>query len=141
MYPDPNPSDQSSGRIDLSAARVLVTGGAGFIGSHLVDALAQTNPASLVVVDNFFLGRKENLYTGRLRYPELIVEPIDATDMIELGGVLERHSIDVVFDLATVPLPYSLERPLEAVEINTALAVNVAELARLGAYRTLVHFS
>lgn len=38
----------------LSGKRIMVTGGAGFIGSHLVDVLAARDPARLVVVDDFF---------------------------------------------------------------------------------------
>jgi nucleoside-diphosphate-sugar epimerase len=50
----------------LEGKSILVTGGAGFIGSHLVDRLAAENPEIVVVVDNLFLGREENLAEARI---------------------------------------------------------------------------
>ena len=45
----------------LHGKNILVTGGAGFIGSHLVDRLIKENPNKLIVVDSFFLGSEKNL--------------------------------------------------------------------------------
>ena len=50
--------------LSLSNKNVMVTGGAGFIGSHLVDALIKENPANLVAVDNMFLGQKRKFRPG-----------------------------------------------------------------------------
>jgi len=125
----------------LPAKRVLVTGGAGFIGSHLVDALAKGSPPALVVVDNFFLGKHENLAQARQTYPDLVVEKTDVSDAEALRTVVERHGIEVVFDLATVPLPYSLEFPAATIHENVGMAINVSELARSGLIETLVHAS
>ncbi|HRJ76539.1 MAG TPA: GDP-mannose 4,6-dehydratase, partial [Anaerolineales bacterium] len=65
----------------LKNKRILVTGGAGFIGSHLVDRLAQEKPASLVVVDSFFLGREENLIEARKNFPNLKLFRMDASNL------------------------------------------------------------
>ncbi|MCC7518466.1 MAG: GDP-mannose 4,6-dehydratase [Verrucomicrobiae bacterium] len=125
----------------LSNQRVMVTGGAGFIGSHLVDALAVRGPARLVVVDDFFLGNRENLREAQAHYPELEVVEQDAADFDGLRRLFDGKGIDVVFDLATIPLPASLERPLWSSDVIVKLALNVCELCRLGAFRTLVHCS
>ena len=120
---------------------VLVTGGAGFIGSHLVEVLTEANPASLTVVDSFFLGKEENLVESKARYPDLVVERMDASDFGALRKVVERQGTEIVFDLATIPLPYSLLEPLDAAQQNLGMAMALCELARLDAYQTLVHFS
>src|SRR5688500_1073771 len=54
-------------RPTLAGKSVLVLGGAGFIGSHLVDRLADERPRRVSVVDNLYLGREENLADARTR--------------------------------------------------------------------------
>ena len=53
--------------LTLEDKSVMVTGGAGFIGSHLVDRLIQEKPSNLVVVDNFSLGNESNLEEAKTR--------------------------------------------------------------------------
>ncbi|MFZ4694312.1 MAG: dTDP-glucose 4,6-dehydratase [Verrucomicrobiia bacterium] len=125
----------------LSDKRIMVTGGAGFIGSHLVDALAAQKPSRLVAVDNFFLGNRDNLVEAKARFPALEVVEQDATDLDALRRLFGGKGIDVVFDLATIPLPASLERPLWAADVICKLALNVCELCREGAFQTLIHCS
>ncbi len=55
----------------LTGKNILVTGGAGFIGSNLVDDIVAENPGSVVVVDNFFLGKEENLKLAKKIFPKL----------------------------------------------------------------------
>ena len=90
---------------------MLVTGGAGFIGSHLVDRLITESPRKIVVVDNFFLGNETNLDDARAAYPDLEVIRLDASDLAAMQDVVATHQIETVFDLAVVPLPTSLEYP------------------------------
>ncbi len=125
----------------LSGTSVVVIGGAGFIGSHLVDRLVAEEPSQLTVVDNLFLGREENLAAARRDHPELRFVQEDATDLEALDAVLREVAADVVFNLAVVPLPASLERPRWSVMQNVALATVPCELQRMGRFRTLVHFS
>lgn len=120
--------------------RVLVTGGAGFIGSHLVDLLLARG-ASVVVVDNFFLGKRENLAdavaTGRPL--EILYE--DACDLPAMREIIERHEIQDVFNLATKALEYSFVNPRGAFAVNTDSTAALAELLRKGHYERLVHTS
>jgi UDP-glucose 4-epimerase len=125
----------------LRGKNVLVTGGAGFIGSHLCERIAADSPGRLVVVDNLFLGKEENLSGARRRYPGLELYRQDAADYDAMAAIVTSHGIEVVFNLAIVPLPASLVNPRWTVDHNVALSTVAAELLRLGLYETLVHFS
>jgi UDP-glucose 4-epimerase len=125
----------------LRGKHVLVTGGAGFIGSHLVDRILEEEPGHLVVVDSFFLGTEENLIKARKTYPGLKVYDQDAAHFTAMRRILEGEEIQVVFDLAVIPLPTSLERPHWSAEKNFDIVNTLCELARLGVFETLVHCS
>ncbi len=120
---------------------VVVTGGAGFIGSHLVDLIALRQPASLAVLDNFFLGTRDNLKDAHERFPKLEIVDLDVSDMIAYRRFLEGRKTDVVFDLATIPLPASLENPHWSSLQIYHQALHACELCRLGMFKTLIHCS
>lgn len=128
-------------RQGLAGKSVLVLGGAGFIGSHLADRIIVEEPSRLAVVDNLFLGKQENLAHAGAEFPGLVFEQADGTDLDAMATIIRRERVDVVFNLAVVPLPASLERPRWCVEQNIALAMVPAELQRQGLFETLVHFS
>jgi UDP-glucose 4-epimerase len=122
--------------------RALVTGGAGFIGSHLVDALIAAGVADVTVVDNFFLGKERNLDASRRASQALRVVRADASDTDAMRKILNQTPpIDIVFDLAVIPLPTSLERPQFCFDMNVRITSTFCELLREGRYETLVHFS
>jgi UDP-glucose 4-epimerase len=124
----------------LDGRRVLVTGGAGFIGSHLVDRLLERG-AAVLVVDNFFLGRMENLDDAVARKGSLTIVNEDAADLPAMRELIERHRIEDVYDLATKALEYSFANPAGAFRVNTDITATLAELLRKGHYRRLVHAS
>jgi len=125
----------------VTGKRVLVVGGAGFIGSHLVDRLIAERPASLVVVDNYYLGRDENLAGARKALPTLRVYRIDASDLASMQQVVRSEKISVAFNLAVIPLPASLDYPAWTVRTNVDITLALCEVARGGDLETLVHFS
>jgi UDP-glucose 4-epimerase len=127
--------------MNLKGKNILVTGGAGFIGSHLTDRLIKENPGNLVVVDNFFLGREENLRDAQKAFPDLKIRRLDASDLSSMRQVVETEKIDVVFNLAVIPLPTSLDYPAWTVSTNVGIATSFCELVRWGAIETLVHCS
>ena len=129
-------------RPSLAGKSVLVLGGAGFIGSHLVDRLVDEGPRRVSVVDNLFLGREENLADAPVRLGDALrFHRLDATDAEALASVIRADETEVVFNLAVVPLPASLERPMWSVEHNVGLALVPCELLRAGAFETLIHVS
>lgn len=129
----------SVSRIPVVGCRALVTGGAGFIGSHLVDRLLDLGAAEVVVVDNLFLGDPGNLRGALGRGAVLYRE--DAEFATSLEYVFGAHDVDVVFNCATKALNYSFLNPSNAFSTNVAVALNLLELQRKGAFRTLCHFS
>ncbi|MBI2240183.1 MAG: GDP-mannose 4,6-dehydratase [Magnetospirillum gryphiswaldense] len=122
--------------------RVVVTGGAGFIGSHLVDGLLAEGAAHVAVVDTFFLGKEENLDDARrLHGDRLSVLREDAGELTAMAAVMNKVKPDVVFNLATKALLYSFFNPAGACRVNLDIAIALGELQRQGAFGRLVHFS
>jgi UDP-glucose 4-epimerase len=125
----------------LSNKSVLVTGGAGFIGSHLVDRLILEKPDNLVVVDSFFLGREENLNDAAKNYPNIKILNQDCSNYEQMKSIMEKEGIDVVFNLAVIPLPACLEKPAWTFKHNVDITASMCELARNDIFDTLIHFS
>lgn len=115
-------------RGSTSISRILVAGGAGFIGSHLVDHfLKQENTKRVIVVDNFISGTKENLkpFMGDDR---LDVLEMDITDRTVVGSA--GRDFDLVLHLAAVANPLDYERkPLETLKTNSDGSQNLIEIA------------
>lgn len=120
---------------------VLVTGGAGFIGSHLVDRLIQEGARNIVVVDNFFLGNEHNLDDAKRAFPDLEVIRLDASNLSAMEDVVSTHEIETVFDLATIPLPTSLAYPHFTMQTNIGITSAFCEIARRGRIERIVHMS
>ena len=74
--------------------RVLVAGGAGFIGSHLVDKLILEGASDIKVVDNMFLGSESNLLDAIRHGTQLIKEDIEIRSSVE--NILKNNNIDIV---------------------------------------------
>lgn len=127
--------------MNFSKHKILVTGGAGFIGSHLVDLLVKKKPKALHVVDNLFLGDKENLTQAYLNYPKLQFHKMDAANGKLLRSLIRNQGIDVVFNLATKALGYSFDDPQDAFFVNVQIASHLLESLRKGEIQHLIHFS
>jgi UDP-glucose 4-epimerase len=121
--------------MNLGNKTIMVIGGAGFIGSHLVEALIREGAGEVLALDNFFIGKRNNLPEGVLVYQQ------DATDLKGLESIFKDRLIDLVFNLAVVPLPHSLEYPQQNFQINTDIVSNLCELLRRKCFRRLIHFS
>ena len=119
---------------------VLVTGGAGFIGSHLCDALLKEGANKVVCVDNFFLGKEENI-SDALKDVRFVLYKDDCRHFGVMQSVIEKEMTDVIFNMATIALNYSFFNPLDAYMVNVEIANTLLELMKVGAFRTLIHTS
>lgn len=120
---------------------IVVTGGAGFIGSHLVDALIKENPEKIIVLSNFYLGKEENLNEAKENFDNLRICHVSVSDFETTKKIFENANADIVYNLAVIPLPASLEDPLESTIENVKIATNICEMQRKGLFKKLIHFS
>lgn len=124
----------------MKGKSILVTGGAGFIGSHLVDALLARGASAVVVVDNLFLGSMENLAHAQ-RSEAFHFYREDAADLSAMDHIIAQHRVEVVFNLATKALLYSFANPEGAFMVNVEIMRTLLYLQRKGAFQTLIHCS
>ena len=118
--------------------RVLVTGGCGFIGSHLVEALL-ANDASVSVLGRYN-SRSDQGYLSEVQSPNLEVQLGDVSDLTFVRGV--AGGVDTIFHLAAlIGIPYSYVAPIHYVETNIKGTVAVLEAARAAGVRRVIHTS
>ena len=119
---------------------VLVTGGAGFIGSHFSDYLIKNQVEKLIVVDNLFLGSKQNL-EQLSKLPNYEFFEYDIADYQKMNSLFREENVDVCFNFAVLPLPVSLIRPHWTFMENVKQVSNITKLLFEGAFETLIHIS
>jgi|TARA_Y100000034_G_scaffold109221_1_gene140286 UDP-glucuronate decarboxylase len=113
---------------------ILVTGGAGFLGSHLCRYLLENNGYKVICLDNFFTGQIDNLRDLESN-PNFKVVSHDITE--PLIGKINEH-VDEIYNLAcpASPIHYQFD-PIETIKANTVGVVNVLEFARLNGAKIL----
>lgn len=126
--------------MQLTDKKVLVIGGAGFIGSHVVEELLKTDVGAVTVYDNFCRGTPDNLETA-LRDPRARVFPLGG-DILHpdiLDAAMQGQ--DAVIHLAALWLLHCHEYPQSAFEVNIRGTFNVLEACRRHRIRRLVYSS
>jgi UDP-glucose 4-epimerase len=119
--------------------RALVTGGAGFIGSNLVDALVERGD-TVDVVDDLSTGRRENLASALER--GVVLHEADIRDRARLDAVVAAAAPDVVFHLAAqIDVRVSVADPSLDAAINVVGTINVLEAARAAGVSRVVNSS
>lgn len=114
-------------------AKLIVTGGAGFIGSHLVDRLI-ADGHQVLVVDNLMLGKKE-FVNKKAEFKKIDIRDDKKLEKVFKGG-------EAVFHLAADPrLPVSIEDPITTHEINVTGTLNVLNAARKAGVKKVIFSS
>jgi UDP-glucose 4-epimerase len=110
---------------DLKGKRVLVTGGAGFIGSHIVDLLADEGCSEIVALDNMVRGRPENLEWAIARGPVRLVNG-DIRDRDLMASLVE--AADIVFHQAALRITHCAAKPRLAMQVMVQSTFDLLEL-------------
>lgn len=115
--------------------KIAVTGGAGFIGSHIVDAYIAEGH-DVVVLDNFSTGKKENVNK------QASVEKVDITDAAKIRKIFEKEKFDIVnHHAAQANVRLSVDNPVHDASINILGSINVYEAARFTGVKKVVFAS
>ena len=112
--------------MNLENKKVLITGGAGLIGSHIADQLVHEHVSKIIIIDNFSRGRMPNLAWAMANGPVEVVEG-DIRDLDLLKGLME--GVDVVFHQAALRITQCAQEPRLAMEVLVNGTFNVAEAA------------
>ena len=119
----------------MSEIKVVVTGGAGFIGSHIVEFWAGRN-AEVHVVDNLRTGKYENISAiDGVAFHGVSITDREAMFEIMQGATYVHHLA------ALVSVPESIEKPIDCVEINVNCLINVLDAAVKHNVKKIVHSS
>jgi UDP-glucose 4-epimerase len=119
--------------------RTLVTGGAGFIGSNLVDALVERGD-DVTVIDDISTGKRHNLDEALAHGSELM--ELDIRDREAMGAAVDRVRPDVVFHLAAqIDVRKSVADPANDSRINVEGTINVLRAAQASGVRRVVNTS
>jgi UDP-glucose 4-epimerase len=124
--------------MNLTGKRIAVIGGAGFVGSHIVDQLLAENVSEIVILDNFVRGTKKNVASAAEDRRVKVVEG-SITDIPLLHNALE--GIDGVFLLAALWLGECVDNPRSALNVNVDGIFNVIEACRDLDIRRIVYSS
>ena len=102
-------------------SKIIVTGGAGFIGSHLTDKLIEEGH-EIIVIDNLFAGKKENINSKAVFHEK---------DICNFKAIKPLfNEVDYVFHLAAIPeVPFSIENPIETSRTNIMGTINIFKAA------------
>ena len=124
--------------MDLTHKRLMLIGGAGLVGSHIVDQLVDEPLSEIVVYDNFVRGTRENL-AGALASGKVRLVEGSITDRDRLGR--ELAGVDGVFLLASLWLGECVNDPRSAWEVNTLGTWNVIEACLARGIQRIVYSS
>jgi nucleoside-diphosphate-sugar epimerase len=122
---------------NIKNTNVCVIGGAGFLGSHLVDHLINDRKCTVLILDNLITGKKEHLH------PESKFIWFDIRDdEHELAKIFTQNNIEYVFNYAAEPyIPECFERPMHFFDINATSVLKVLNACQIAKIKGLLQVS
>ncbi|MCG8606045.1 SDR family NAD(P)-dependent oxidoreductase [bacterium] len=123
--------------LDFQFEKAIVTGGAGFIGSHIVEGLVRMG-VETISIDNYFAGKHENL-AHLDYYPNLTEVNCDVTDFERMEEYFQ--DVDIVFHQAASKKTICLQDPRRDLDINAKGTFNLLELSMKYGVKKFVHAS
>ncbi len=122
---------------NVNGSRILVTGGAGFIGSHLTDKLLSLGH-KVTVIDNLRNGKRENLEEACLNAGFSFIEG----DILDQATCMKAtKDIDIVFHLACLGVRHSIHSPFENHRVNAEGSLNILEASRINKVKRFFYIS
>lgn len=127
----------------LKGKTVLLTGGAGFIGSHIAEKILKIGVSKLVIVDNLSTGNIDNLKsTGVLSDSRVFFYHTDVTDVNSLKDIFGKEDIDMVCHQAAIgSVPRSIQDPANSHKSNVDGFFNILDIARQHGVKRFVYAS
>lgn len=115
--------------------KILITGGAGYIGSHVAKLLGETTPHELVTLDNLSTGNEAAVLYGRL-------VRLDLADFAAVEALLEHERFDAIIHFAaSIVVPESVENPLKYYMNNTVNTTNLIRCAVASGVKSFIFSS
>jgi len=122
----------------ISGSKILITGGAGFVGSHIVDLLVKEKAQKIIVLDNFIRGSRENL-SWALENGDVEIIEGDVRDKNLVNDIIK--GIDFIFHQAALRITQCAEMPQEGFEVLFTGTFNVLDAARKSKVEKIVSAS
>ena len=122
---------------NIRDTKVCVIGGAGFLGSHLVDYLIDERNCEVLVLDNLITGLRKHLHEdAAFKWVDI------RDDEDELARVLTEHGIEYVFNYAAEPyIPECFERPMHFFQINATAVLKVLNACQKAGVKAVLQVS
>ena len=122
---------------DIRNTKVCVIGGAGFLGSHLVDHLIDDRDCEVLVLDNLITGLRKHIHKdAEFQWFDI------RDDEDELSRILKEHNIEYVFNYAAEPyIPECFDRPMHFFQINATAVLKVLSACHKAGVKAILQVS
>ena len=118
---------------------IIVTGGCGFIGSHIIDELINQNVKQIMVIDDLSAGTNTNYINDYITDGKVVYYKINIKNYKEFEPLFSEGLYDVVIHLAAQPsVPISVKHPYMDFETNIIGSMNLLELSRLNGIKEFI---